>query len=122
MPNLNKVVVAGHLGKDPEIKTLGSGTKIAKFSMAVNSGWGEKKKTSWLNIVCFGHQATYAEKYFSKGQAVFVDGRIEIDKGSDGRYWTNIVADNVSALGHSEKQTTQNSGYSNSFSDDDIPF
>lgn len=77
MPNLNKVILIGHLGDDPEIKNLDSGKKLAKLKLATNDGYGDNKKTNWHTIICWEKRAEIAEKYTKKGHLLGVDGVIQ---------------------------------------------
>jgi single-strand DNA-binding protein len=102
---LNKVYLIGNLTKDPELKSLPTGTKVTQFSLATNSVYkdaqGNKKETTeYHNIVIFGRQAENAAQYLKKGQSVLIEGRIQTrswDDKNDGskKYRTEIIADNV---------------------------
>lgn len=133
----NLALVAGRLGRDPEIKTSKDGKPIAKFSIATETGWGNNKKTNWLNIVCFGKTAEYVEKYIQKGDLVAATGRIDIDdyekKDGSKSVWVSIVADSVNGIvvkggknGGSEKSQTADipevNPPSSNFDDSDFPF
>jgi single-strand DNA-binding protein len=100
--SLNKVMLIGNLGKDPECKTTSSGKKMATFSIATSERWkdkttGEKKEqTEWHRIVCFNENtAQFVEKYLRKGMRVLVEGMIATRKWQDqagvDRYSTEIV-------------------------------
>lgn len=102
--NLNKVFLIGNLTKDPEMKTLPSGTQLASFGMATNRVWknqqGEKQEEAQFhNIVVFGKQAEYAGQYLKKGNSVLVEGRIQTRnwEAQDGakRNKTEIVAERI---------------------------
>lgn len=106
--SVNKVIIVGRLGKDPEVRDSAGGVKICKFTVATerpgNVAPGERRETDWHNVVTFGKRAEVCEKYLSKGRQVYVEGRIEYSKSEkDGetKYFTNIVADNVEFLGDS---------------------
>lgn len=101
---LNKAILIGNLTRDPEIKTLPSGTSVTNVSIATNRVWkgqnGEKKEeTQFHNVVVFGKQAETVAQYLKKGSSVLVEGRIQTRSwdGTDGqkRYRTEIVADRV---------------------------
>ena len=113
MKNLrNSVQLIGHLGKDPEIKTFGSGKKLTSFSIATSETYknqnGEKvEDTQWHNIVMWGKVAEIAAKYLKKGEEVCVHGRIvhrnyEADNGEK-RYITEINANDMLMLSKKEK-------------------
>lgn len=106
----NKVQLIGNLGKDPEIKEIDGGRKVAKFSMATTESYkndeGEKvTETSWHNIVAWNGLATIAEKYLGKGREVAVEGRITYrnyeDKGGQKRYFTEIILTQIHLLKNS---------------------
>lgn len=102
---LNKALIVGNLTRDPELKSLPSGSKVATFSLATNRVWkntaGEKQESvDYHNIVVFGRQAETSAQYLKKGQSVLVEGRIQTrswDDKSTGekKYRTEIVADRV---------------------------
>ncbi|OGI84040.1 single-stranded DNA-binding protein [Candidatus Nomurabacteria bacterium RIFCSPLOWO2_01_FULL_36_10b] len=102
---LNKAFIAGNLTRDPELKSLPSGQKVASFSLATNRFWkdaktGEKKEaTDYHNIVVFGRQAETTAQYLHKGSSALVEGRMQTRSwdGPDGqkKYRTEVIADRV---------------------------
>jgi single-strand DNA-binding protein len=109
--SLNKVLLIGNLGRDPELKATPSGQSVARFSVATTETWknqsGEKQsKTEWHNIVVWGKQAEIAEKYLRKGKQVMIEGRIQYREytGQDGVKKTacDIRCDNFVMLGRME--------------------
>lgn len=99
--SVNKVILIGNLGKDPEIRTMQNGGKVANLSLATSESWkdkstGEKKeKTEWHRVVIFGNLADIAEKYLKKGSKVYVSGSLQTRKwqnkeGQD-QYSTEVV-------------------------------
>jgi single-strand DNA-binding protein len=105
---INKVILLGNLGKDPEVRATPQGMTIARFSLAT----GERKKdqsgqwvehTEWHNIVTFGKTAENCQRFLKKGRQVFVEGRIRTNKWQDkegkDRYTTEILADTVQFVG-----------------------
>ncbi len=101
---LNKVILFGRLGQDPELRALPSGTQVASFSIATNRIYKDKdgqkqEQTDWHNIVIFGRQAELANQYLKKGDTVMIEGRLQTRswEGQDGqkRYRTEIVADRM---------------------------
>jgi single-strand DNA-binding protein len=101
---LNKAIIIGNLTRDPELKALPSGIKVASFGMATNRTWkgqdGERKEeVQYHNIVVFGRQAETVSQYMKKGNSLLVEGRLQTRSwdGQDGqkRYRTEIVADRV---------------------------
>ncbi len=100
----NVVVLIGRLTKDPEVKyTAGENpTAVARFSIAVNDGYGDNERTSFINIVAFGKQAENCERFLSKGRQVGITGRIQTGSyEKDGRtvYTTDVIASRVEFLG-----------------------
>ena len=107
MAGINKVILVGHLGKDPEVRTLDSGAKVARFSLATTESFkdknGERKdQTEWHNIVCWRNLADIAEQYLNKGKQIYVEGRIRNRSWEDNgikKYATEIQADTFTMLG-----------------------
>ncbi len=108
MAGVNKAIVVGRLGRDPEIRYSQQGTAVVNFSVATSEEWydkasGEKKeRTQWHRIVVFGKQGENCEKFLSKGRQVYIEGRIQTsDYEKDGQkhYVTDIVANTVQFLG-----------------------
>lgn len=107
--SLNKVLLIGNAGRDPEVRHLESGVVTATFSLATTEKFrdrtsGEmKEQTEWHNIVCWRNLAEIAEKYVKKGTQLFIEGRIRTrsynDKDGNTKYTTEIVADNMQLLG-----------------------
>ncbi len=104
----NKVQLIGNLGTQPEVITLESGKKLAKFTMATNDSYknskGEKvTETQWHNIVAWGNTAQIIESYLSKGEEVAIEGKLTSrsyeDKNGNKRYITEIVANELLMLG-----------------------
>jgi single-strand DNA-binding protein len=109
MASVNKVILVGNLGKDPETRYMPNGDAVCNFSIATSEQWtdkqsGEKKETTeWHNIVAFRKLAEICAKYLAKGSSVYVEGRIKTEKWQDkegnDRYTTKIYADNMRMLG-----------------------
>ncbi|WP_269532914.1 single-stranded DNA-binding protein [Chitinimonas sp. BJYL2] len=109
MASLNKVLLIGNLGRDPEIRYLPSGEAVANFSIATTDKWKDKQgqmqeKTEWHNISMFGRLAEIAGQYLKKGSAVYVEGRLQTRKWQDkatgaDRYTTEIIANEMKMLG-----------------------
>jgi single-strand DNA-binding protein len=108
MRGVNKVILIGNLGKDPELRYLPSGGPVAKFSLATGSKWKDKDgqlqdRTDWHNIVAFGRTAEVCNEYLKKGSPVYVEGRIQTrsydDRDGNKRWITEIIAQNVNMLG-----------------------
>lgn len=108
MSSLNKVLILGNLGSDPELKMLPSGQAVAQFNVATNDVWVDKggqrqERTEWHRIVVWGRQAEQCAQYLKKGRTVFIEGRLQTrqwdDKTGQKRYTTEIVANNVQFIG-----------------------
>ncbi|WP_162053652.1 single-stranded DNA-binding protein [Pontibacter pamirensis] len=108
MASVNKVILIGNLGKDPEVRHLEGGVAVARFPMATSESFkdrsGQKQeRTEWHNIVVWRGLAEVAEKYLKKGNSVYIEGRLRTnnyqDKEGIQRYSTEIVADNMTMLG-----------------------
>jgi single-strand DNA-binding protein len=92
-------IVEGGLARDVESKALPSGAKVVNFSLGYERGFKNKSHTCWMNVVAFGTQAEFAEKYLSKGKSVRVYGEIDIrsyeDKQGQKKYITELIADKI---------------------------
>src|SRR5487761_2717373 len=108
MASVNKAILVGNLGKDPEVRYLPEGGAVCNFSIATTETWkdkaGEKQeKTEWHRISMFGKLAEIAGEYLKKGSSVYVEGRIQTrkwqDKDGADKYTTEIVADRMQMLG-----------------------
>jgi single-strand DNA-binding protein len=105
---VNKVILVGRLGKDPELRYTQQGLAVANFTLATNESFnnreGERQeRTEWHRIVAWGKQAEFCSNYLAKGRQVFVEGRIQTreweDKEGEKRRTTEIVANSIQALG-----------------------
>jgi single-strand DNA-binding protein len=106
---VNKVILIGNLGRDPEMRSTQSGQPVANFSIATNRRWNDRQgnrqeETEWHNIVCFGRQAEVAGQYLRKGKQIYVEGRIQTRSWDDRqtgekKYRTEIVCENFQMLG-----------------------
>ncbi|WP_047394574.1 MULTISPECIES: single-stranded DNA-binding protein [Chitinibacter] len=110
MASLNKVLLIGNLGRDPETRFLPSGGAVCNFSIATTENWKDKntgakqEKTEWHNITMYGRLAEIAGEYLKKGSSVYIEGRLQTRKWQDkqtgaDRYTTEIVADQMQMLG-----------------------
>ena len=108
MASLNKVMLIGNLGRDPEVRYMPSGGAMCNISIATTENWrdkntGDKKeKTEWHRIVMFGKQAELAEQYLKKGSPIYIEGRLQTRKwttkeGED-KYTTEVIADRMQFL------------------------
>lgn len=108
MASLNKVLLIGGLGRDPEVKYMPNGDAVANFSIATTESWKDKsgakqERTEWHNIVMYRKLAEIAGEYLKKGSSVYIEGRLQTRKwqtkeGQD-RYTTEIIADQMQMLG-----------------------
>ncbi len=108
MSSLNKVMLIGHLGKDPEIRYTTEGSSVANFSLATSEFWTDKagtrqERTEWHNIVAWTKLADLAKRYLVKGRQVYIEGRIRTreynDKDGNKRRITEIIANQMVLLG-----------------------
>lgn len=108
MAGVNKVILLGRLGKDPEVRYTNSGTAITSFSMATSTAFTNKEgqkeeKTEWHKIVAFGRLGEICGEYLAKGKQVYIEGRIQTrdweDKDGNKRWTTEIIVQNMQLLG-----------------------
>ena len=119
--SVNKVILLGNLGRDPEIRSMQTGSKMATFSMATSKRWRDKNtqeqrdKTSWHNIVVFGDGLVdIVEKYVKKGSKIYVEGELQTRKWQDqdgnDRYTTEVVITEMQMLGGRNNNGSQQGG------------
>jgi single-strand DNA-binding protein len=110
---VNKVILLGNLGKDPEVKHFEGGTVRASFTLATSEVYKDKngnrvEQTEWHNIVLWRAQAEFAAKYLKKGFTIFVEGKLRTRSWDDAtqgkKYITEIAADNITIISHNEKR------------------
>ena len=108
MASLNKVMLIGNLGRDPEVRYTASGTAVAGFSVATSEKFKNKngeweERTEWHNVTLWGRLAVIAGEYLAKGKTVYLEGRLQTRKWQDrdgkDRYTTEVVADKMQMLG-----------------------
>ncbi len=122
MSSVNKVILIGNLGKDPEVRFTSGGQAVCQFSIATSEKWKNKttseweERTEWHNIVVWGKQAELCKEYLSKGRTVYVEGRLQTrswdDKEGKKRYTTEIVATTVRFLGGRKEGSAGAGSYS----------
>ena len=130
--SVNKVILVGNLGQDPESRFTPQGTAVTNLSIATNESWKDQngdiqERTEWHRVVMYGRMAETAVEYMRKGQMVYVEGRLNTreweDQNQVKRKTTEIRCDNFTMLGRRGDGTPQNSGTGNSVKvDDDLPF
>ena len=106
---VNKAIIVGHLGRDPEVRYAASGAAVANVSVATTESWKDKQtgdsneRTEWHRVVFFGRLAEIAGEYLRKGSQIYVEGRLQTRKWQDqngqDRYTTEIVASDMQMLG-----------------------
>ena len=140
---INKVIVVGNLGADPDSRTMPSGNAVTNISVATSESWNDKEtgerqeKTEWHRVVFFGRLAEIASEYLKKGSQVYIEGKLQTrkweDKEGNERWTTEIVSNQMQMLGEKMSQSASNQGNvtkqnnsSNEFVDEefdaDIPF
>lgn len=139
MAGVNKVILVGNLGKDPEVRYTPSGSAVANFSIATSEEWkdkntGEKQeRTEWHRIVAFGRLGEICGEYLHKGRQVYIEGRIQTreweDRDGNKRYTTEVIAREMKMLGSAGREGSAKSADERypveepiSVPDDDIPF
>tara|TARA_B100000902_G_scaffold68112_1_gene74252 strand:- start:263 stop:700 length:438 start_codon:yes stop_codon:yes gene_type:complete len=142
--SVNKVILIGNLGKDPEVRHLENGASVANFSIATSENYKDRKtgekvsQTEWHNIVVWRGLADIAEKFLKKGDKVYIEGKLKTrswqDQDGNNRYTTEVITDNLTMLGKSpenksngnEINTNSTDNQSDDFSGpdqtDDLPF
>jgi single-strand DNA-binding protein len=149
--SVNKVILIGRLGQNPEVRSTPSGSSVANFSVATNESWTDKsgqkqERTEWHRVVVWGKLADLCGQYLAKGRQIFIEGKLQTrqwqDKDGQTKYTTEVLAQTVQFLG-GNAQTGTGAGASNqqsglgsspamtmdpsrsdepSFTEDDIPF
>ena len=137
MRGVNKVILVGNLGADPETRYSSTGTAVTNFRIATSENWtnkegGKETRTEWHRIVAFGKLAEICAEYLNKGKQVYVEGRLQSrsweDKEGNKRWTTEVVANNVVMLGQLGDQARGTGGGPDEEppepgqQEDDIPF
>ncbi len=117
MAGVNKVILVGNLGREPEVRALESGVKVARFSLATTESYKDRNtgeridQTEWHNIVVWRGLAEIAERYLHKGSQVYIEGKLQTrsyeDKDGITKYSTEIVAQNMTMLGGRQENGDQ---------------
>ena len=139
---INKVIIVGNLGADPDTKSMPSGNMVANFSVATSESWNDRdtgerqEKTEWHRVVFFGRLAEIADQYLRKGSQVYIEGKLQTrkweDRDGNERWTTEIVGNQLEMLGdrmssgssqsNNMDQSTSKSNFNDDEFDDDIPF
>lgn len=146
MIGINKAILIGNLGKDPELRYTPGGQPVASFTLATTERWTDRNgqrqdRTEWHNIVAWGKLAELVNQYLKKGRSAYIEGRITTrswdDRDGNKKYRTEIVANQIQFLGSGPSSTSDydstsdnntNTGYnqvgteSESMTEDDLPF
>jgi single-strand DNA-binding protein len=119
MASVNKVILIGNLGRDPEVKYTQSGTAVANLSLATNEVWTDKagqkqERTEWHRVVVWGKQAQVISEHLTKGKQIYVEGSLQTrswdDRDGNKRYTTEIKAARVLMLGRADGSRTPGEG------------
>lgn len=111
---INKAILVGRLGSDPEVRHLESGKTVANFSIATSEKFKGEEKTEWHNIVLWSGIAEVAEKYLKKGDLVYIEGKITSrswEKDGVTKYTTEIIGDSLQMLGGKKDNSTDELPY-----------
>lgn len=147
MASINKVILIGNLGNDPEVRYTSGGAAVANFSLATSEKWKDKQsgnmeeRTEWHRVVTWGRQAELCKEYLAKGRTVYLEGRLQTrqwdDKDGNKRYTTEVVAQtiqfldkrgnaefsqNTAATASASSSAPQDNGPPPFDAEDDIPF
>lgn len=127
MSGVNKVILVGRLGADPEVKTISSGNTVARLSLATSENWKDRdgqrqERTEWHRVVLWGKQAELAGKYLTKGRQIYIEGRLQTrswdDPQGQKRYSTEIVANTIQFLGGGNAVDSDRGGHHNNGNND----
>ncbi len=119
MSGVNKVILVGRLGTDPEVKTVSGGNTVARLSVATSENWTDRdgqrqERTEWHRVVVWGKLAELCGKYLSKGRQVYLEGRLQTrsweDQQGQKKYTTEIVASTIQFLGGTQGAGAENNG------------
>jgi single-strand DNA-binding protein len=143
MPSFNRVILAGNLTRDVELRHVGSGTAVAEIGLAVSRQWYDKQanqkreETTFVDVTMWGRQAEVAAEYLAKGRPVLIEGRLQLDQWEDKqtgqkRSKLRVVGESMQMLGSRDQQSQQRQSpqpqrdsvpeFYDSVPDDDVPF
>lgn len=132
----NIIVLSGRLTDDPELKSTNSGLSVCNFTVANDVGYGDNKKTNFVNVTCWRGKAEFVCKHFKKGNMIGIEGQLQVRKYQDNdgkdRYSTEVVANNIQFMEKKQEQNQpsdafnnfvdQNKDIANFIDDDFVPF
>lgn len=133
---VNKVILLGNVGRDPEVRAMPSGENVATFSLATSRKWkgqdgNRQEETTWHNVTAFGKMADVVGQYVTKGKQLYIEGRIKVsdwEKDGQKHYKTEIIVDQLTLLGSkgdsagAPRQERSEDPAPQHIEDDDIPF
>jgi single-strand DNA-binding protein len=132
---INKVILVGNVGNDPDIRHIDQNTTVVNFSMATSETYKDKQgqpitNTEWHKVTAWRWQAEFVEKYVKKGSQVYIEGKLKTrswdDKDGNKRYTTEVIVDQIKLLGRKEEsiqeQNTSTDTSNEPFDDPDLPF
>lgn len=137
MSSVNKVILVGRLGQEPDMRSTTNGQQVCSLSIATSETWikdgNKQEKTEWHRVILWGSLAENARKYLKKGRLVYIEGKLQTrfweDQQGQKRYTTEIIGQSMQFLeSNGDKKTDDYDGYDSEFSsnsrpmDDDIPF
>ncbi len=132
MAGINKVILVGRLGQDPEVRYLANGDAVVNFSIATSETWKDKdtgvkkERTEWHRIVAWRRLGEICGEYLSKGKECYVEGKLQTrswdDKDGVKKYTTEIIASNVQFLGGRDESRARPAAPQPTLDDEDIPF
>ena len=129
--SVNKVILIGNLGKDPELRYTASGTAVASFSVATSEKYKDKsgeskEETEWHNVVAWGNLAEICGKYLEKGKTVYIEGKSKTrsydDRDGNKKYITEVVASQMQMIGGKSGNHSTQSGNQQADDESSIPF
>ena len=130
MSGVNKVILIGRLGQEPELRSTPSGQQVCTISIATSETWikdgNKEERTEWHRVVFWGKQAEIANKYLKKGKNVYIEGKLQTrswqDQQGQKRYTTEIIANNMQFLDSSSSNQAKDNGDTPPIGDTDYPY
>jgi len=129
MPSYQKMIVVGHLGRDPEVRYIQSGTAVCNFSVAVTDKYKDKETTTWFAVTVWGKLAESCGEYLKKGRLVLIEGKVDLEtydaKDGTKRSQLRLTASNVRFMGGGSSSGDggrENARHERAVADEEIPF